>query len=96
LSVAIGAFVLVAYAKGYLKSAAFRERVAGEVSKSLKAKSELEPVRWDGASAFTNRFRASGFQDASFGTLEMAGLRAELDLSAGQFRRGVGRSPKSW
>jgi len=94
LSVAIAAFALVSYAKSYLKSAAFREKVAGEISKSLKAKSELEPVRWEGSSAFTNRFRAAGYQNASFGFLEMSGFRAELDLSAAQFRRGVWKVPE--
>ena len=94
ISVAIAAFALVSYAKSYLKSTAFREKVAGEVSKLLKAKASLEPVQWEGSSAFTNRFTATGYQDAAFGTLELAGFRAELDLSSSQFRRGVWKVPE--
>ena len=94
LSLAIAAFAIVSYAKGYLRSSAFREKVAAEISKSLKADAELDVVRWEGSSAYTDQFRATGYQDAAFGYVEVSGFRAELDLSAAQFRRGVWKVPE--
>jgi len=94
VSLAVASFALAAYAKNYLRSVDFRDKVSGGISAQLKARAELAPVRWQGASAYSDRFRAQGHEDAAFGLLELSGTRVELDLSAAQFRRGVWKVPE--
>ncbi|RFC48738.1 MAG: hypothetical protein DVB23_000431 [Verrucomicrobia bacterium] len=94
LSLAVGVFALLSYAKGYLRSAAFRDKVSSEISRALKADAKVDSVRWEGSSAYTDRFRATGYQDASFALAELSGFRAELDLRSAQLRRGVWKIPE--
>ncbi len=89
LSLALASFLATEYAKGYLKSAAFREKMANDISRVLKARTELDPVSWNGFSAYTDRVRAQGHEEAEFGFIEIAGTRVDLDLSTAQFRRRV-------
>jgi len=89
VSVMVVGFCASAYVKKYIRSDEFREKVAETASKSLKAQGGLETLTWEGSSAFTNRFQASGYEDAKFSKLEIAGLRTDLDLSMESFRRGV-------
>lgn len=94
LSVALGAFAAISYARSYLRGAAFRDRVTAEISRNLKAEATVDLLRWEGSSAYTDRFSATGYQDASFGSAALSGFRAHLELSGAQLRRGVWKIPQ--
>lgn len=83
LTAILGWFVALGAIKNYLKSEAFSTMIAEKASESLKAKSQLEGVKWDGnaSSVFANSFHASGYEDASFSRLEVSGLNANFELS---------------
>lgn len=82
-------FGVSAYVKNFIRSDEFRETVAEKVSDQLRTQTRLDSVNWEGTSAYANRFKAQGYEDANFTSMEISGLRTDLDLSLENFRRGV-------
>lgn len=94
ISVVLVVFLFFAYAKNFVQSELFRRMVEAQLSSALRAKVELSRLRWEGTSPFSERASGQGYQDASFATFEVAGLRADLDLSVEQFKRHVWNLPE--
>ncbi len=74
-----GLFVVYLSLQGYLKSAAFRDRVVAAAAGTLKAEAELQEHSWEGSSVYADGFSARGYQDAAFSRLEVDGIRVVFD-----------------
>ncbi len=94
ITLVLAVFGIFSAAKNYIRSEAFREKLAGLVSENLKAAGQIETVSWQDSSAFTDRLTARGYEDAGFAKLDLAGVRAQLDVSLGHFKRGVWKIPE--
>tara|TARA_R110002096_G_scaffold147671_32_gene307943 strand:- start:871 stop:2340 length:1470 start_codon:yes stop_codon:yes gene_type:complete len=94
ISLVIVVFGALSAAKNYVRSDKFREMLANVLSENLKAAGQIESVTWQDSSAFTDRLTARGYQDAGFAKLDVAGVRAQLDLSTEHFKRGVWKIPE--
>lgn len=94
ISLVVVIFGAISAAKNYVRSDKFREMLAGVLSEKLKAEGQIETVTWQDSSAFTDRLTARGYEDAGFAKLDVAGVRAQLDLSTAHFKRGVWKIPE--
>lgn len=73
-----GLFAIRAGIERYRNSEAFRLWVGGKVATALRSDVQLDSLRWEGATAFADGFRARGYEDARLGGLEVDGARASL------------------
>jgi hypothetical protein len=65
----------------FLRGDKFRKLVRDETNKALKAKGEFEQFSWDGTTAFSAGYTATGWEDGGyFERLAASTLRADVDL----------------
>lgn len=74
----LGLFAVKTGVERYRNSQAFRDWVGARVATALKSDVDLASLRWEGATAFADGFRARGYEDAGLSGLEIDGLRATL------------------
>ena len=67
-------------AKRYLKSDAFREFLAGKVSRLLQVEGEFAPFSWTDASVYSESFLGRGKNAVE--TIEAQGIRTTIDFSS--------------
>lgn len=80
--VSVGGYV---WLRQYLSSKEFRQLIVTEAEKSLRAKTSLSALRWDGFQVNSDFFEASG--DSSLQQLSIEGIKTGID--AGGVVRGV-------
>ncbi|MEK0444889.1 MAG: hypothetical protein RLZZ399_210 [Verrucomicrobiota bacterium] len=71
-----------AWLESYLKSEAFRSRVASSLGHHLRSNVTLAPLKRDGTTVFTDAVDALGESGAPFAQCQIRSARAELDLNA--------------
>lgn len=71
--------------RNYLHGDGFRQLLSEKASKALNTKGEFSAFRWDGLALESANFSATG--DGAVRSLEMDGLRSEIDL--GGLKKGV-------
>lgn len=76
----IGYFVAKAAINSYLRSESFRKLVAQETGAALGAECAIAPLHFSGADIFTESLTAQGGKDASFASLGLEQMRAEVSL----------------
>lgn len=64
----------------YLRSESFRGFLAQRIGKSLRAEVEVAPLHFTGLDFYGEGLRARGESGATFGELQVEGVRAELSL----------------
>lgn len=64
---------------GFLRSEAFRKIVSTKTSNVLRVDGAYDPIRWTGASAYTDRFKATGMPGAPVTNLEANSIRAAVN-----------------
>ncbi len=83
----VGTLAVRAWISNYIRSDAFRQTIAGQIGRTLKANVELAPLHLSSATLSSDRLSARGTDDGWFSQLEVDQLRAEL--SYGRVLDGV-------
>ena len=76
-----GFFAAEAWLNSYLGSEAFRAKTEAALGRALKAEARLAPLERQGTTLASEALQLHGGPTASFGSAELSGIRAEVDLS---------------
>lgn len=83
----VGGFILYLGLRAYLQSDRFRGMLGERVSETLKAEGEFAEFKWTGATAYTDYYKAHGFEDSSFSRVKADSIKTRINF--GSVRRGV-------
>ncbi len=82
-----GSFALYIGLRAYLHSERFRGMLGERVSGVLRADGEFGDFKWTGTTAYTEDFKARGFEDAAFARVKADSIKTRVNFGA--VRRGV-------
>ena len=83
----VGGFGLYLALRSYLHSDRFRGMLEEQVGSAFDAEGEFAPFKWTGTTAYTDWFKAHGYDEAAFARAKADSIKTRVDFGA--VRRGV-------
>jgi hypothetical protein len=83
----IGGFAIYLGLKVYLHSDRFRGMLGERVSDTFKADGEFAEFKWTGSTAYTDDYKAHGYEDSPFSRVKAESIKTRVNFGA--VRRGV-------